>query len=157
MLHRRRLSIGTLVALLLTLSACAGYRPPPTLVGPDRGLWYANEIAVGLNNLQHAAIELNKIPVCDQASPASFPNSPENAPLVVQSCRPLLSDDNVRAVGETMSDARAALRQTPSGWAAIAAAALDRLQVRLDNAGQVKLAAYVQMVRFLVNSFVPGP
>ena len=143
--------------VLLASSACAAYRPPPTVTGQTRVLWYANEVAVAMNTVQTAAIALNKIPICDGAAPASFPSSPENAPVVVQSCRPLLSDDNTRAVGETMNDARAALRQTPNGWAAIAVAALDRIQLRLDNAGQTKLAPYLQMVRFLLNSFVPEP
>ena len=143
--------------VLLTSSACAAYRPPPMVTGQARTLWYANEVAVALNTVQHAAIELNKIPICDQAA-AAQPTSPTAAgPLVIQSCRPLLSDDNTRAVGETMNDARAALRQTPNGWAAIAVAALDRIQLRLDSAGQTKLAPYLQMVRFLLNSFVPEP
>ena len=146
-------------ALLLLLAAstpaCAAHQPPISLTGQGRTLWYANEVVVGLNTVQHTAIELNKIPICEPTTLA--PTLDSTAPVVGQTCHPLLSEANTRAVVEGMTDARAVLRKTPEGWAAIATAALDRLQTRLDNAGQVKLLPYLQAVRFIIQSFVPGP
>ena len=145
-----------LLALVLAASsACAAHQPPVSLTGQGRTLWYANEVVVGLNTIQHTAIELNKIPICEPTTLA--PTLDSTAPVVGQSCHPLLSEPNTRAVVEGMTDARAVLRKTPEGWAAIATAALDRLQTRLDNAGQVKLLPYLQAVRFIIQSFVPGP
>ena len=141
-----------LAVVLVATSTCAAHQPPVSLTGQGRMLWYANEVVVGLNTVQHTAIELNKIPICEAATSTDV-----TAPAVVQTCHPLLSDDNTRAVLEVMTDARAVLRKTPDGWASIATAALDRVQVRLDNAGQVKLLPYLQAVRFLIQSFVPGP
>lgn len=137
-----------LVAVLLS-PACGAYRAPASYPDPQKALWYANEIAVSVNTVQHAAIELNKIQVCEAGTAVS--TSPD-AIVVPPACHPLLSEDNVRAVGETASDIRASLRQTPAGWRAIVTAGLERMQARLDNAGQVKLAAYLQAVRWLLGS-----
>lgn len=141
-----------LAALLVAgsvLSGCGAYRAPVTYPDPQKVLWYANEVAVGVNMLQHTAIELNKIQVCEAGTAVT--TSPD-AIAIPPVCHPLLSEDNVRAVGETASDIRAALRQTPTGWRAIVSAGLERMQARLDNAGQVKLSAYLQAVRFLLQS-----
>lgn len=100
--------------------------------------------------LQHTAIELNKISVCDAGVVAT--TDPGVAIPVTPVCHPLLSEDNTRVVGEAASDARATLRKAPEGWRATVTAALDRIQARLDNAGQVKLSAYLQAVRFLLGS-----
>lgn len=128
---------------------CGAYRAPANYPDPQRVLWYANEIAVAVNMLQTTAIQLNKINVCEATIATTDPTT---AVVPQAQCRPLLSDDNTRAVGETTSDIRAALRQTPAGWRAIVTAGLDRIITRLDNAGQIKMAAYLQAVRFLVQS-----
>lgn len=141
--------LATVIGLTALLGGCGAYRAPASYPDPQKVLWYANEIAVAVNTVQHAAIELNKIQVCEAGTAVS--TSPD-AIVVPPSCHPLLSEDNVRAVGETASDIRASLRQTPAGWRAIVTAGLERMQARLDNAGMIKLSAYLQAVRFLLGS-----
>jgi hypothetical protein len=138
-----------LVCVLLSWS-CGAYRAPASYPQPQQVLFYANEVAVGVNMLQHTAIELNRISVCDAGTVVTV-EAPD-AIAAPPNCHPLLSENNVRAVGETASDVRAALRQTPAGWRAIVTAGLDRMVARLDNAGQVRMAAYLQAVRFLLGS-----
>ena len=137
---------------LLALPACGAYRAPIIYPEPQKIIWYANEVAVGINTIQHVGIELNKIVVCEAGSASSVD---PGSPVLPQVCHPLLSEANTRAVGETATDIRAALRETPNGYVAIVSAGLDRLIQRLDNAGQVKLLPYIQAVRYLLTSVGP--
>lgn len=130
MIRRRFLT----VSLVVLLSSCAGKAP----VGLDPAaikIWEANEAAVGLGTLQHAAIELNKVQQCDPAP-----------------CHPLLSDANTRIVVEAVTDGLTTIRAVPSGWKATAGAALDRVEQRLDAAGKTKLAAYVAAARSILTT-----
>jgi len=144
------IGLAILILIALTGIGCGAYRAPASYPQPQRTLWYATEIAVAVNTVQTAAIQLNKISVCEAGTVITAESGP--ALDIPPACHPLLSEDNVRAVGETASDIRASLRKTPEGWRAIVATGLERMTARLDNAGQVKLAAYLQAVRFLLGS-----
>lgn len=55
-----------IVALTLTIAGCAS-KAPPSLSPEGAVIWAANEAVVAINVLQHAAIELNRIQICEPA------------------------------------------------------------------------------------------
>ena len=71
---------GVLLTLAVLFTGCAAHQPPVSLTGQGRTLWYANEVVVGLNTIQHTAIELNKIPICEPSVLA--PTLDSTAPVV---------------------------------------------------------------------------
>lgn len=123
-----------LLALALVLSsACAS--APASLSPQSQIVWHADQGVVALGTVQHAAIELNKIQVCDPAP-----------------CHPLFSDANTRVVVSVVTDALTTIKPLPAGWKPVAVTALDRLVSRLDASGQQQLGAYVAAARTIVNS-----
>lgn len=115
----------TLVLLLMLAPACAG-NAPPTLSPTGVRLWQANEAVVIIGTAQHAAIELNKVQVCDPMP-----------------CHPLLSDHNTGIVVDAATDALTTLRAVPTGWKATTQAAIERIKTRLDAAGLTKFTPYL--------------
>jgi len=131
----RHLIGGVLLALTV---ACAS-NAPPTLGPADTRIWQANEAAMALGQVQHAAIELNKIEACDPVP-----------------CRKLLSDMNTRAVIDVVSPALQTIRAVPDGWLATANAAVDQVNLKLDATGKAKLRAYVEAARIILNQLAKG-
>jgi hypothetical protein len=121
-----------LVLLVLSLG-CA--KAPPTLTPVGARAWQANEAVLAINQLQTAAIGLNKIQVC--------PPDP---------CHPLLSEANTRLVGNTATSARDAIDVAPAGWKATAQAALTMIAAQLDAAGKQTLAAYLTAANAVITS-----
>ncbi len=120
-----------LVALILSMG-CASHAPA-TLTPTGVVVWQANEVAVGVGLVQTAAINLNKVQVCD--------------PLP---CHPLLSDANTRVVVDAVTDGIQTLKAVPAGWKATGTTIVDRIDQRLDTAGQSKLKAYTAAVRAII-------
>jgi hypothetical protein len=129
--------IITLVCLCfcLTFSGCA--KAPPTLPPATALLWQANEAAVAIGTVQHTAIELNKIDVCDTATP--------------QKCHRLLSDKNTGIVVDAVTAALVTIRNLPNGWKPTTLAALDQIDAALDEYGKAKLKAYTAAARIAIN------
>lgn len=122
-------------ALVLALTvACA--KTPPNLDPTGALTFQANEAVVAVGTVQHAAIQLNEVRVCDAAAV----------------CTPLLSDANTRIVVEASTDALTTIRKVPSGWKATSLAAMERIQLRLDAAGKEKLSVYVTAAITIINA-----
>ena len=120
-----------LVGLLFV--GCA--RNAPSSLSPAGvRLYQANEVAVGLGTLQHAAIELNKVQRCDPAP-----------------CQPLLSDQNTRIVIEAVTDGLTTLRAVPDGWKATGLAVTQRIEGRLDAAGAKAQGTIVYSILYDTN------
>lgn len=116
------------LVLMLSVVGCAA-KAPPSLSPAGVVTWQANESAVILGTVQHASIELNKVQRCEPA------------------CAPLLSDRNTGVVVDAVTDGLLTLRAVPQGWKATTSAALERMAVRLDEAGRAKLSTYLQAGR----------
>ena len=119
---------------LLSLAACPS-QAPASLSPKGVRVWQANEVAVGLGTLQHAAIELNKLERCIDPAP----------------CAPLLSTENTRVVVEAVTDGLLTLRAIPDGWLATGISVLTRIEARLDAAGQDKLSMYLTAARAVLS------
>lgn len=122
-----------LLALVLS-SACATH-VPPSLTGPGIIAFQANRIGVPIGTVQHTAIELNKIQVCNPAP-----------------CHPFLSNADTRIVVDAATEAAMVLRATPAGWQVTANLFISRLEARLTAAGKGQLGAYLEVVRTVMNS-----
>jgi len=114
----------TIAVLLLLLAGCA--HPPPTLDPAGVRIWQANEALVIIGTAQRAAIELNKVQVCD--------------PLP---CHPLLSDHNTGIIVDAALDGLTAVHTLPAGWKATTQAVIERIKIRLDAAGLSKFTPYL--------------
>jgi hypothetical protein len=126
------LKLSVLVLLLWIAFGCASAPP----VSPQGQLvWKANEVVVALGTLQHTAIELNKVQVCEPAP-----------------CRPLLSDKNTGVVVDSVTSTLKVLRGVPSGWRTIVRNALSQILERLDDFGQQRLRPYIEIVAALAYS-----
>lgn len=123
------------IAALLFVG-CA--KAPPTLTTVGARAWQANEAVLALNQLQSAAIGLNAIRIC--------PPEP---------CRPSLSATNTRLIIDTTTSARNAIDVAPSGWRAVAQAALTQIANQLDASGKQTLAAYLTAATAVVASLAP--
>ena len=132
-----------LLLALLTVS-CASHIPPATLSGVGVSAWYANEAVVAIGTLQHVAIELNKVIICDA------PTATSNA---IPSCHPILSDANTRVVVDSVTVALNTMRAVPSGWVQTTVTALDQISNKLDQYGQVKLRPYLDAARIVIGNF----
>lgn len=119
-----------LLLLLAHTGACA--KTPPALDPTGTRAWQANQAVVALGELQHAAIEFNKVQICDEAPSA---------------CHPIVSDANVRIVIDVIGPALTSLRAAPDGWRTVSEQALDQVAARLDAQGKSKLAGYIQAAR----------
>lgn len=120
--------------LLLTTPACAS-KAPPGLSPVGVRVWQANEAVVALGTAQHAAIELNKIQVCEPAP-----------------CHPLLSTRNTGVVVDAVTLALTTLRAVPDGWRATSLAALDTIIAKLDADGKTRFASYLTAARTIINA-----
>ncbi len=121
-----------IVALSIIAPACA--KAPSSLSPAGVRIWQADQAVVALGDVQHVAIALNGVQVCDPAP-----------------CHPLLSDANTRIVINTVEAGVKTIHEVPSGWKATALAALTQLSTTLDAAGKAKLAAYVDAARAILN------
>ena len=121
-----------LVALLIV--SCA--KTPPSLSPTGARYFQADRGVVAIGNIQHVALELNRMQVC---SPAP--------------CHPLLTDANTRIVVDASTDALVTIKAAPQGWKTALAVALDRIKTRLDVAGNTELAAYLNAARLIMESF----
>jgi len=126
--------IVLVLALLLALPSCAS-RAPASLTPAGVLVWQANEVTVGLGTLQHVAIGLNEVQVCE--------------PLP---CRPLLSTNNTGIVVDAVTDGITALKKVPEGWRATGLAAVQRIETRLDAAGKTKLSSYLAAARAVIEN-----
>ncbi len=122
-----------LFALCLSLAACAS-KAPPSLSPAGVRIWEADQAVIALGDVQHVAIALNGVQVCDPAP-----------------CHPLFSDNNTRIVVNVVAAGVKTIHQVPSGWKATALAALSQLSETLDAAGKSKLAAYLDAARAILN------
>ena len=127
----RSLSTAIVIAVVV-MAGCA--KAPPSLSPAGVRIWQANEGVVALGTVQHTAIELNKIQVCDPA------------------CHPLVSDRNTGIVVDAVADGLKAIQRVPDGWKATAVVVLERIEGRLDAAGKEKLAAYVIAARTVIDA-----
>lgn len=123
-----------MLVVVLVFGGCAS--TPPSLSPAGVISYQANEAVLIIGQTQNAAIELNKIQRC------------EPAPSVV--CTPLLSDRNTGVVVDAATDGLTTLRAVPAGWRATTSAAIDRIAMRLDAAGQAKFSAYLQAARSML-------
>jgi hypothetical protein len=136
--RRHLLMTPLLIAVALAVgSSCA--KAPPSLSPAGVQVWKLNEVVVSVGTIQHAAIELNKVQICEPAP-----------------CRPLLSDQNTRSVIDVVSVTLRTLRAIPQGWPAIVDSALVEITNRLDTFGQQKLKPYIEAVRVLLSA-LRGP
>lgn len=126
-----------LLIAVLTLVSCA--KTPPNLSPTGARTFQANQAVVALGTLQHAAIELNKVQVCEPAP-----------------CHPLLTDTNTGVVVDNVTSALTAMRAVPTGWKATATQALDTIQMRLDESGKTTLTAYISMAVTIINGLIGG-
>jgi hypothetical protein len=122
--------------LVVFVVGCA--KASPTLTPTGARAWQANEAVLAINQLQSAAIGLNRIQVCPPAP-----------------CHPLLSDANTRLVGNTATSARNTIDAVPAGWKATAQAALTQIAAQLDAAGRTQLAAYLTAANSVVSALKP--
>ena len=122
---------------VVLLTACAA-QAPPSLSPAGVRVWQANEVVIALGTVQRAAIALNGVSRCELP-----PNETR--------CTPLLSEANTRVVVEAVTDALTAIKATPAGWKAVALAALDSIDQRLDSAGKARVVAYVRAARSIVD------
>jgi len=128
----RRLSI--LILLVVVAAACG--KNPPTLSPTGVRYYQADRGVVAIGTIQHVAIQLNQVQVCDP-----------------QPCHPLLSENNTRSVVDASTIALTTIRATPQGWKAALETALARIEERLDAAGKSELAAYIAAARQIATSF----
>jgi len=126
--------IALVVALLFVLPSCAS-KAPASLTPAGVIVWQANEVTVGLGTLQHVAIGLNEVQMCE--------------PLP---CHPLLSTNNTGIVVDAVTDGLTALKKVPEGWRATGLEAIQRIEARLDAAGKTKLSAYLAAARTVVEN-----
>lgn len=112
-----------LLALVL-LAGCVKHAPVE---------YYADFAINVLGNIQHVAIGMNAIPVCDTQAP----------PV----CHPLLSKHDTQEVKDAVTDGVKVIRVAPFGWRAAADAALDRIIQRLEADGRTRLASYLEAAR----------
>jgi len=125
------------VLILLVALACAGCaKAPPNLTPAGVVVWQANEATVILGNVQRTAIGLNGVQRCEIPRP----------------CEPLFSDRNTGIVVDVVTDGLLTLRAVPSGWRATTSEALNRVAMRLDEAGRTKIAGYLQAAREAVEA-----
>lgn len=124
-----------IVFLVLALAVSCASKAPPDLTPTGVRYWQGNEAVVAIGTFQHAAIELNKLQVCDPAP-----------------CHPLLSDKNTGVVVDGVTVTLTTMRAAPAGWRATALAFLDQVVVKLDEAGRTKLAGYVLAARAVINA-----
>lgn len=123
-----------LFILAILIASCA---KPPTSLSPLGAKYYqADRGVVAIGTLQHAAIQLNKVQVCDPAP-----------------CHALLSDNNTRMVVDATTTALTTMRATPTGWAAAVNAALTGITSQLDDAGKKELSVYLDSVKQIVTIF----
>jgi len=122
------------MALYALIPACA--KTPPSLSPTGTRFYQADRGVVAIGTVQHVAIDLNRIQVCDP-----------------QPCHALLSDQNTRIVVDATTTALTTIKAAPSGWAAAATTALERLAAQLDEAGKKELAAYLDAARQIVTTF----
>lgn len=128
MLRRAFLSL-----ILCTTLACAG-KAPPGLSPAGVRVWQANEAVVALGTAQHAAIELNKVQVCNPT------------------CYPLLSDHNTGVVVDNVLTALHTIKAVPDGWKATALEAINAIMLRIDSEGQARIVAYLEAARAVINA-----
>lgn len=134
-LSTRVSSVRALILLVVLLSACAS-KAPASLTPRTVPVWQANEVVVALTALEEAAIGFNREQICDEAG----------------TCRAMLSDAYTRVVLEAAKDAVQTIRQTPAGWAAVGAAAIERIEMRLGAAGLTRLQPYIMAVRLVLSN-----
>lgn len=133
-LQQVRWALGVaLFALTVAASACAG-KAPPSLSPDGVRVWQANEVAVAIGSVQHAAIELNDAQICDRGG-----------------CRPILSEANTRAVVQNATSGLKALRAVPAGWKETGLTTIREIQSRLDDAGRTKLKSYLDAALAVIN------
>lgn len=133
------------VALALTAASCA--HTPPNLTPTGAATFRANEAVVALGTVQHAAIELNKIQVCQQNAQPVVPPLTSPAP-----CHPFLSDANTGVVVDNATTAFNAVKAIPDGWKAAITQALSTISERLDADGRASLGAYLTAASTILNS-----
>ena len=119
------------LALCLCVSLClSGCRPaPPNLPPESVVVWKANEAVVAVGTVQHVAIELNKVLICDPT------------------CHGVLSDKNTGIVVDAVRRILLTIQQVPNGWKQTALLGLDQIDAALDDAGKGKLKAYTAAAR----------
>ena len=124
----RRLAI----VFLLFFAACT--KAPPQLPPEAVVAYKANEAIVAIGTIQHVAIELNKVLVCDPA------------------CHGLLSDKNTGIVVDAVRKVLLTIQQAPNGWKATALVGLDQIDALLDETGRAKLKAYTAAARATIQA-----
>ena len=131
--------LSVMLSLGGALQSCA--KAPANLpsLPPEAQVAYkANEAIVAIGTVQHVAIELNKILICDSAPAAT--------------CHPVLSDKNTGSVIDAVRKALLTIQQAPNGWKATVSVALDQIDAALDEAGKSKLKAYTAAARITVGA-----
>lgn len=127
-----------LICLCLTFSSgCA--KAPPNLPPDTLVVWKANEAVVAIGTVQHVAIELNKILICDPP-----PNQ--------TNCHSVLSDKNTGIVVDAVRKVLLTIQQVPSGWRQTVLTGLDQIDAALDELGKAKLKAYTAAARVTVSA-----
>jgi hypothetical protein len=127
-----------LVCLCLTFStSCA--KAPPNLPPDTLVVWKANEAVVAIGTVQHVAIELNKILMCE-------------APPNQTKCHAVLSDKNTGVVVDAVRKVLLTIQQVPSGWKQTVLTGLDQIDAALDDAGKGKLKAYTAAARVTIGA-----
>lgn len=123
-----------LVALVVcVLVGCA--KAPPNLSPSGARAYQANQAVVALGTVQHAAIELNKIQVCNPAP-----------------CHPLFSNKDTAIVVDNVTTALTTMRTVPQGWKATALSALQAVKMRLADDGKASIAAYLDTAIAIVSA-----
>lgn len=125
--------VGIVLAVALAGASCV--RPNPQLPAGADVILRAKTAVVAIGTMQHAAIELNKIQVCDP-----------------KPCHPLLSDSNTGVVVDAATDALKTLRAVPDGWKATADAAVVRVEHRLDAGGKSQFTVYLEAARLAIKA-----
>lgn len=126
-----------LLCLCLSLPACA--KASPTLPPETLVVWKANQAVVAIGTVQHVAIELNKILMCE-------------APPNQTQCHSVLSDKNTGLVVDAVRKVLLTIQQVPSGWRQTVLTGLDQIDSALDEAGKGKLKAYTAAARVTIGA-----
>lgn len=108
----------------------------PTSLSPIGARYYqADRGIVAIGTVQHTAIELNKVQVCNPT------------------CHALVSDANTKTVIDVATATITTIKTAPDGWKAAVSAGIDQIILKLDASGKQELDAYLQAAKTIVNTF----
>lgn len=141
-MRRSSLIVASFVLAWLGSASCASLGSfgdnTPIRVGRPPDLWAANEVVVALGTLQHAAIALNAITVCDPGT------------KIV--CHPFFSDEHTRATIDVTRSALEQIDELPARWNQATLTACDQLyeRITLSDHPDLKLNPYIETARAIV-------